>query len=209
MAERDRLPSGGSEQALEARGCQVGHDPVKRLPVDVDYPQQLAEGWDHRVDQCLPNGAFIELGVADEGDRAAASLGGEVVSHVAVGERAPNRRGRADADRARREVDLIWILAPAWIRLQAAELAQRRQVAAIETAEQVLDRVQYRRGVRLDGDAVFAAKMSEVERGHDRDHRRRRGLVAADLDARRRLAQVIGVVDDARRQPEDALLDLG
>ena len=39
------------------------------------------------------------------------------------------------------------------------------------------------------------------------DDRRRRRLVPADLHARRRLADLVGVVDDRRRQPQHAVLD--
>ena len=141
---------------------------------------------DHRIDERLPDGALVELGVADERDVAAALRHVEVAGDVAVRDRAPERRRRADADRAGREVDDARILGAARIALQPAELAQRRQVAAVERAEQVVDRVQHGRGVRLDRDAVGRAQVLEVERRHDADHRGRRRLVAADLDARRR-----------------------
>ena len=142
---------------------------------------------DDRVDERLPDRALVELGVADQRDLAPALRHVEVAGDVAVRERAPDRRGRADADRAGREVDGVGVLGAARVALQAAELAQRRQVASVEAAEQVVDRVQDRRGVRLDRDAVGRAQVREVQRRHDADHRRRRGLVAADLHARRRL----------------------
>ena len=89
---------------------------------------------DHRVDERLPDRALVELGVADERDLAPALRHVEVPGDVAVGDRAPERRGGADADRARREVDGAGVLGPARVALQPAELAQRRQVAAVERA---------------------------------------------------------------------------
>ena len=53
------------------------------------------------------------------------------------------------------------ILEPARVALQAAELAQRRQVLAVELPEQVVDRVQHRRRVRLDRDPVRGAQVVE------------------------------------------------
>ena len=92
-----------------------------------------------------------------------------------------SRRSRPSPSRSRRGPGPC----PARVALQPAELAQSRQVAAVERAEQVVDRVQHRRGVRLHRDAVGRAQVLEVERRHDADHRRRRGLVPADLHARR------------------------
>ena len=126
--------------------------------------------------------------------------------HVAVRERAPDRRGRADADRAGRVVDRVGVLRARRVGLQPAELAQRLQVARLEPPEQVVDRVQHRRGVRLDRHAVGRLEEGEPQRGHQRHHRRARGLVAADLHARAVRAHVVGVVDDRRRQPQHALL---
>ena len=188
VLDGDRLPAGRLEHPAQAAGRHVRHDAVERLPVEVDDPQHLAEARDHRIDERLPDRALVELGVADERDVAPALRHVEVAGDVALRDRAPERRGRADADGARREVDDAGILGPARVALQPAELAQRRQVAAVERAEQVVDRVQHRRGVRLHGDAIGRAQVLEVERRHDADDRRRRGLVAADLDARRRRA---------------------
>jgi hypothetical protein len=61
--------------------------------------------------------------------------------------------------------------------------------------------------MRLDRDAIGRAQVLEVERRHDRDDRRGRRLMAADLDARVARAQLVGVVDDAHREPQHAPLD--
>ena len=60
--------------------------------------------------------------------------------------------------------------------------------------------------MRLDRDAVRGPQVLEVERRHDRDDRRRRGLVAADLEVRALGADAVRVLDDARREPEHARL---
>ena len=137
------------------------------------------------------------------------AVGGEPVAQVPAGHRAPDRGGRADADRPGRVVDRVGVLDPARVALQAAERPQRGQVRLIELAEQVVDRVQHGRGVRLDRHPVLGAQVPEPQRGHDRDHRRRRGLVAADLQAAGIGPDPVRVVDDRGGQPEHLALDLG
>ncbi len=198
VLDHDRLPAGGLEHRLDAAGGDVGDDPVERLAVEVDHPHQLAQRGDHRVDQRLPDRALVELGVADQRDLAPGARRLEVAGDVAVGDRAPDRRRRADPDRAGREVDGVGVLGAARVALQPAEGAQLGQVGAVEPTEQVVDRVQDGRRVRLHRDAVGGGEVLEVERGHDPDHRGRGGLVAADLHSRGRLADLVGVVDDRR-----------
>ena len=106
----------------------------------------------------------------------------EVPGDVAMGQRAPDRRGGPDPDAPGRVVDGVGVLRAARIGLKAAVLAQARQVRRVQAAEQEVDRVQDRRGVRLDRHAVGRLEVREPQRGHERDHRRARGLVAADLD---------------------------
>jgi len=52
-----------------------GDDPrdhaVQRLPVEVEDPADLAELGDHRVQEGLPAGALVELGVADQREQPA------------------------------------------------------------------------------------------------------------------------------------------
>ena len=160
----------------------------------------------HRVGDRLPARALVELGVAEQRDLAPADRDVEVPGHVAVRERAPDRRRRADPDRAGRVVDRVGVLGARRVGLQPAELPQRLEVARLEAPEQVVDRVQHRRGVRLDRHAVGRLEEREPQRGHQRHHRRARRLVAADLHARAVRAHVVGVVDDRRREPQHAPL---
>ena len=94
------VPAGGLEHRGEAAGGDVRDDAVERLAVEVDDPHDLAEARDHRVRDRLPAGALVELGVADQRDLAPAARDVEVPGDVAVRERAPDRRGRAEADGA-------------------------------------------------------------------------------------------------------------
>ena len=135
-------------------------------------------------------------------------VAGEPVAQVAAGHGAPDRRGRADADRAGRVVHRVGVLDPAGIALQATERPQRRQVRLVQLAEQVVDRVQHGRGVRLDRHPVLCPQVPEPQRGHDRDHRRGRGLVPADLHPAGIGPDPVCVVDDRRRQPQDLAFDL-
>ena len=207
VLDHHAVPAGALEHRRQPAGGDVGHHAVERLPVEVDHPHDLAELGHHRVGDRLPAGALVQLRVADQRDLAAAARDLEVPGDVAMGERAPDRRGRAEADRAGRVVDGVGVLRAAGIGLQAAVLAQRGQVAAVEAAEQVVDRVQDRRGVRLDRHAVGRLQVREPERGHQAHHRRARGLVAADLHAGCVRAHAVRVVHDRRGEPQHAPLD--
>ena len=206
VLDRDHVPARRLEHRRQAARGDVGHNPVERLAVEVDDPQHLAQARDDRIDDRLPARALIELGVADQRHLPPSARDIEVTGDVAMRERAPDRGGRPDPNRSGREVSRDRILEPARVALQPAELPQRRQVALVERPEQVLDRMQHRRRMRLDRHAVGVTQVVEVERGHDRNHRRRRRLVAADLYPGRGPPHAVGVVDDRGREPQDARL---
>ena len=204
----DHLPARGLEHVGPAPEGDVGHHAVERLAVEVHHPQHLAELGHAGVGHRLPDRALVELGVAHEGDLAAHRRRLEaVVLEVAARERAPDRGGGADAHRAGRVVHRVGVLGAAGVALQAAERAQRLEVGALEAAQQVVDRVQHRRGVRLDRHAVLGAQLREPERAHEAHHRGARRLVAAHLHAGAVLAHAVGVVDDGRGEPQHAPLD--
>ena len=208
VLDRDHLPACRLEHPCQPAEGDVRHDAVERLPVQVDDPEHLAEMSDPGVGDRLPDGALVELGVAEQRDLAAHRRRLEpVVLEVTARDRAPHRRRRADPDRAGRVVDRVRVLGPARVALQAAELAQRLEIGLIELPEQIVDRVQDRRGVRLDGHTVLGAQLREPERGHQAHHRGARGLVTADLYARAGLAHAVGVVHDRRGEPQHAALD--
>ena len=200
------VPAGRLEHAGQAAGGDVRHHAVERLAVEVDHPHDLAELGHHRVGDRLPDGALVELGVTDQRDLAAADRHVEVPGHVAVRERAPDRRRRADPDRARRVVDGVGILGPRRVGLQPAELPQRGQVLPVEPPQQVVDGVQDGRRVRLHAHPVRRLEDREPQRGHQRHHRGARRLMAADLHPRGVRPDPVGVVHDRRRQPQHAPL---
>ena len=110
VLDHHAVPARGLEHRGEAAGGDVGHDAIERLAVEVDDPHHLAEARDHRVGDRLPARALVELGVAEQRDLAAADRDVEVPGHVAVRERAPDRRRRPDPDRAGRVVDRVGVL---------------------------------------------------------------------------------------------------
>src|SRR5215211_7607578 len=118
VLDGQHLPAGRLEHAREAAERDVWDDPVERLAVQVNDPQDLTEPGDPGVGDRLPDGALVELGVAQERDLAPARRRLEaVVLEVPARDRAPDRRGRADADRPRRVVHRIRVLRTARIAL--------------------------------------------------------------------------------------------
>ena len=207
VLDGQHLPARGGEHALQPGRAHGRHHPVQRLPVEVDDPDALAQLGDHRVEHGLPDRALVQLGVADQRPLPAGAAGVEVALDVPAGQRTPDRGGRADADRAGRVVGRHRVLQPRRVALQPAELPQRGQVAGVEIAEQVFQRVQHRRRVRLDRHPIGRLQLLQPERGHDRHHRGAGGLVPADLETARVGSDPVGVVDDRRRQPQHPLLD--
>src|ERR1035437_1053275 len=62
--------------------------------------------------------------------------------------------------------------------------------------------------MRLDGHPGGSPQMTEPERGHEPDDRRRGRLMAADLEPAGIGPDPVGVVDDRGGQPEHLALDL-
>jgi hypothetical protein len=101
----DDLPPGGVEHRLQPLDLDVRDDPVQRLAVEVDDPQQLAQAGDLRIGDGLPDRPLVELGVAQQADETSRRrCVREARSHVAVGDRRPQGRGCPDPDRAGRKV---------------------------------------------------------------------------------------------------------
>ena len=143
------VPTGRREHGLDPRRRDVRHDPVEALAVEVHHPQHLAELRHHRIDQRLPDRALVELGVAHQRDVTTRPRHLEVAADVAVGQRAPDRGGGPDADRAGREVHRVRVLGAARVALQPVEGPELGQVGRVQPAHQVVDGVQHRRGMRL------------------------------------------------------------
>ena len=90
----------------------------------------------------------------------------------------PDRAGREIDDRRR-----PWCARDRTARRRSAR--KRSSLSRRLAAEQILDGVEHRAGVRLDRDPVLRPQHVEIERRHHRRDRGARRLVAADLQARR------------------------
>ena len=201
------LPTVIAEDVGKFLRAHTGNHAVEALTIEIDDPGQLPESACGRIGQCLPDVALIQLGIAEERHEPTAGRDIEVCTHVAVDDTGEERCSGTKTNRPSREIDRIGVLRARGIGLQATKIAQLRQVVAIEAPEQIVDRMQHRRGVRLDGYPIAGLQPVEVERGHRRHHRGRRSLVATDLERVARRPLVVGVVDHARREPEHAALN--
>lgn len=202
------MPAGRLELGPPLVDPDAGHDPVEGLTVEVDDPHDLAQALGCVVGHRFPDVALVQFGVTEEGDEATGRSCTEVGIDIA------SRRGReegcrgSEAHRTGREVDLVGILGPRRVGLQPALGPQRRQVGLVESAQEVVDGVQHRRGVGLDADPIRSIEVGEPQCRHCRHQGGRTRLVAADLDPVTGAAVVVGRVDDAGAQPEHSLCDL-
>ena len=156
------------------------------LTVVVDYPPDVAHIVLPSLEQGLVHVAFVEFGVADERDHATLEgiVGAEpLCPYIVLGEAGKQRHGDAETDRAGGEIDVVGVLSARGIGLRPAQRAEPFQLLLRLPAQQILDCVKHRARVRLDGDPIGRAQNIEIERRHQRDQRRRGGLMAADLHA--------------------------
>ena len=203
--QRDDPPADQLEHLRDPAEQPVVHHAVEALAIVVDHPPQVPDVVLPAFEQRLEDVALVEFGVADQ--RHHASRGPLAVAqvlqpHIVLHDRREQRHGDAQADRAGREIDVVDVLGARRIGLRAAQCAEAFELFAGLVAEQVLDRVEHRRGVRLHRDAILRPQHREVER---RQHRRQRGaggLVAADLQAVAIGTDVVGVMDRPGAEPQ-------
>ncbi len=131
-----------------------------------------------------------------------------VQPHVVLHQRGEGRHRDAEADRTGGEIDLAAVLEARRIGLHAAQCAQPRHLFDALAAEQVVDGVEHRPGMRLHRDAVLRAGDLEIERRHDGDHRGAGRLVPAHLQPVPVGADMVGVVHHPRRQPQQLAFEL-
>src|SRR3546814_16374870 len=86
------------------------------------------------------------------------------------------------SDLAGGEIDIVRVLGARGIGLRAAERPEPLQLLTGLIAEEILDGMEYRAGVRLDGDPVLRPQDVEIEGGHQGGERGAGRLVAADLE---------------------------
>src|SRR4051812_41120757 len=102
-------------------------------------------------------------------------------------------------DGAGREINRDHILRSAGITLRPAEAPEGLKLLASLLPEQIMNGMEQRARMGLHCNLVLWAECGEIERGHDRRHRRAACLVAADLQVITAFAKMIGVVDHPRR----------
>ena len=208
VLDRDHLPAGRLEHPRQASERDVGHHPVERLAVEVHHPQHLAQPRHPRIGDRLPDRTLVQLRITQQSDLASHRRRLEAMRlQIPARHRAPHRRRRAEAHRPRGVIHRIRVLRPRRIALQAPELAQRLEVALVQAPQQIVDRVQRRRGVRLDRHPVLGPQLREPQRRHQRHHRGARGLMASHLHPGAVLTHPVRVMDDRRGQPQHPALD--
>ena len=118
--------------------------------------------------------ALVELGVAEQRDHAAFRprlsvnfLPPTVRAHVILHQRREQRLRHAKPDRAGREIDVVGVFGARRIGLRAFIAAEVFELVPRLAAEQILNGVEIRPGMRLDRDAVLRPQRVEIKRGHD------------------------------------------
>ncbi len=204
VLEDHHVPAEAAEQRFVARPQALADHRVEALAIVVDDPPAIAQALLPAFEDGLEDVALVELGVADERDHAAFRLvlAPAVRAHIVLHERGEQRLRDAQADRAGGEIDVVHVLGARGIALRALVAAEIFQLLARLAAEQILDGVKDRAGMRLDRHAVLRTQRAEIQRGHDGGERGGRRLVAADFQSVGILAQMIGVVDGPARQPQ-------
>ena len=201
------VPAECLEQRLVARPQALADHRIEALAIVVDHPPAIAQALLPAFEHRLEDVALVHLGIADERDHAAFRLvGREVRAHVVLHQRGEQRLRDAETHRAGREIDVVGILGARRIALRALVAAEGFELLARLLAEQILDRVEVRRGMRLDGDAVLRPQRVEIERRHDGGERGGGGLMPADLQPVGAFADVVGVMDRPAREPEHFFL---
>ena len=208
----DDAPAHHLEHRVDAAEKTIGNDRVEALAVVIDDPPEIADVVLPAFEQRLEDVALVELGIAGERDHAAGRLIGRrqlLQPDIILRDRAEQGHADAEPDRTRRKIDDVAVLGARRVRLGSAKGAKSFQLVARLMAEQILDRVKDRRGVRFDRDTILRPQHVEIERRHQGRDRSARRLMAADLESVTVRAQVIGVVDHPGRQPQHLALERG
>ena len=124
------------------------------------------------LDQRFVDIAFVELGVADQRNEAAAIGIGHLAVRAEIILDEAGEGGDRDPEphRAGGKIDRNLVLGPAGIALHTAETAEVLQLLDALAAEQIVDSVEQGAAVRLDRHAVVGAERMEIKRGHQRRH---------------------------------------
>ena len=198
------------ERRVEPSKEPVGHDRVETLAVVVDDPPDVADVVLPPFEQRLEDIPLVELGVTHHRNHAS---GRRVVGHEPslaeerLGQCGEAGHGDTHADRPGRDIHVVQVLRARWVGLSAAEAAEPLELVARLGAEQILDGVIDRAPVGLGRHAVDRAQHIEIQRRHQRHHRRARYLVPTDFEPVSAGAHVVRVVDHPRAEPQHLLLE--
>ncbi len=199
------VPAEIAEHGFEFLPQPFTHHGIEALAIVIDHPPGVAQAVLPALQQRLENIALVHLGIADQRDHPPLGpiLHPAMRLDVVLHQRGEQCLRDAKADRAGGEIDVVGVLGARRVGLRAFETAKILQLVVGLTPEQILDGVEHRAGMRLYRDTVLWPQHREIQRRHDGGERRRRGLMAADLQAVGIGPDVVGVVDGPRRQPQD------
>ncbi len=198
------VPAEIAEHGFEFLPQPLTHHGIQALAVVVDNPPGVAQAVLPAFQQRLEDIALVHLGVADQRDHAALGpvLHPAMRLDVVLHQRGEQCLRNTQAHRSRREIDVVGVLGSRRIGLRAFETAKIFQLLAGLVPEQILDGVKHRARMRLHRDPILRPQHREIQRRHDGGERRRRGLMAADLQTVDIGPDMIGVMDGPRRQPQ-------
>ena len=210
VLQRDDPPFQVAEDVTQTKIEPVLNDRIETLPVVVDDPPQVRHLVLPRLEQGLEDVPLVKLRFARERDHAAGRrpiVGKALEPHVVLHQGGKAGHRDAEPHGTCRKVDVVTVLRTRRIRLRAAKGPKPLELVARLLAEEVLDGMKDRAGVRLDGDAIPRPEHFEVERRHQRRDRGTRRLVASHLQPVARRAEVIRLVNHPDREPEHFVLD--
>ena len=209
--DRDDAPAEGLKQVIEMAVVEIRDRAVQALAVVVDDPPDIADVVFPAFQQAFVDVALVELGVAGDRHHAAARLPFRqqlMDAQVVLHERGEAGHRDTEANGAGGEIHVVLVLGARGIGLRAAEGAELLELVLRLVAEQILNGVERRARVRLDGDPVLRAQDVEIERREYGGDGCGGCLVAAHLQAVTGLADIVGVVDHPGGQPQDLALQL-
>ena len=130
------MPAVQAELVADLLRLAVGHDAVEALAVQVHHPDDVSQVRHVFLRQRLPDVPLVELRVPHQGDEALPRAFSEMIVDIGLHERRERGGHRGQPERASGEIDGVFILRAAGIRLQTAEGAQVPQALHRQIAPQ-------------------------------------------------------------------------
>ena len=210
VLQRHHPPAHHAEEVVNLPEKPVRDHGIEALPVVVNDPPGVAQPVFPALVERLENVALVEFRITHQRDHPPRWVVFGTTQffelHIILHEAGEGRDRRAQPHRTGREIHIVCVLGARGVRLRPAIAAELLQILLCLVAKQVLNRVEHRTRMRLDGNPVLWTQHIEIQHRHDRCQRCGRGLVPADLEAVRFFPEVVRVVDHPRRQPEHLAL---